>query len=108
MKEICFRLPVENIILLFLSALHLSQMTHLCFVHVHNVHPSVLLRYNGATSCIQAAVMQSGKHEIIFLYFCYTICHCIRSCSAITYLKVQAVFYLPLIFSQCSGLYKYV
>jgi hypothetical protein len=75
MKEICFGLPFENIILLFLSTLHLSQVTHLCIAYAHNIHPSVLLRYKGATSCIQAAVMQSVKHEIIFLYFCYTVCH---------------------------------
>jgi folate-dependent phosphoribosylglycinamide formyltransferase PurN len=92
MKGICFRLPFENIIILFLSTLHLSQVTHLCIAHVHNIHPSVLLRYKGATGCIQAAVMQSVKHEIIFLYFYNTVCLCIQSGSAITNLKVQAVF----------------
>jgi len=98
MKEICFRLPVENIILLFLSTLHLSQVTHLCIVHMHNIHPSVLLRYKCATSCVLAAVMQAVKHEIIFLYFCYTLCLCVHSGSAITDLKVQPFFCLPLIF----------
>jgi hypothetical protein len=91
MKEICFRLLVENIILLFLSTLHLSQVTHLCFVYLRNIHPSVLLRYKSATSYIQAAVMQSEKYEIIFLYFYYTVC--IQSGIAITHLKVQALFF---------------
>ena len=111
MKEICLRLPVENVNLLFVSTLHLSQVTHLCIVHMHNVHPSVLLRYKGATSCILAAVMQAVKHEIIFLYFCYTLGLCIHSGSAITDLKVQPFLCLPLIFSLCSRcitIYKYV
>ena len=67
---------------------------HLIGFVIRIVHPSVLLKYKGATSCIQAAVMQYVKHEIIFLYFCNTLYRCIERGSVITNLKFNHFFFV--------------